>query len=454
MYTRRTDPAFNGAVRRPCYGCGPDKGQTTAVERKERMRCLAWVMAICTGLGGLGVRAQPEVRAEAGADGVAVLVDVLASGDDPEVQLDILKGINSAMEGRRKVTPPAGWAAVRGKLLSSPSREVRAQAQSLAVVFGDGAAFDVMRAVVADRNADARDRAHALESLLLAGDVKLPKLLHALLDDSALREAAVQGLASYDDPETPSLLLGRYAAFSVSERRAALNTLAGRADYATRLVSAVREGKVSAKDLTAATARQLRELDDPAIHQFVDEVWGVARTTPTEKVDLMARYKAGLTEDRLRAADVSHGRAVFARNCAQCHMLYGTGGAVGPDLTGSNRFNLDYVLQNVIDPGAIIAREFQVTLIRTKDGRVISGIAQETDHAVRVVSETGTVIVPRTEIDRLKRSELSMMPEGLINGLSEKDFADLVAYLRTTDQVPLPDGFGESPNPAGEAATR
>jgi putative heme-binding domain-containing protein len=152
----------------------------------------------------------------------------------------------------------------------------------------------------------------------------------------------------------------------------------------------------------------------------------------------MAKYKALLTDDRVRTADASHGRAVFARTCAQCHTLYGTGGKVGPDLTGSNRFNLDYVLQNVIDPSAVIAREFQVTLVRTKDGRVVSGIAQETDNAVKVVSETSTVVVPRDEIDKMKRSELSMMPEGLVNGMSEADFTDLVAYLRTTNQVALP----------------
>jgi putative heme-binding domain-containing protein len=145
-----------------------------------------------------------------------------------------------------------------------------------------------------------------------------------------------------------------------------------------------------------------------------------------------------LTEDRIRSANPSHGRATFARVCAQCHTLYDQGGQVGPNLTGSNRFNLDYVLQNVVDPSAVIAREYQVTLIRTKDGRVVSGIAQETENAVKVISETGTVVVPRDEIDKVKRSELSMMPEGLVNGMSEADFTDLVAYLRTTNQVALP----------------
>jgi putative heme-binding domain-containing protein len=171
----------------------------------------------------------------------------------------------------------------------------------------------------------------------------------------------------------------------------------------------------------------------------VDEHWGVARTTAEDKVEAIEKFKTLLTDRRVAAADASHGRAVFARTCSQCHTLYGEGGQVGPDLTGSNRFNLDYVLQNVIDPSAVIAREFQVTLVRTKDGRVVSGIAAETDHAIKVVSETGTVVVPRDQVDKVKRSDLSMMPEGLIFGLTEQDVADLVAYLRTKDQVPMPE---------------
>lgn len=391
-------------------------------------------------LGCPAAAAQAQADGEADADGVAVLVEMLAENTDPQFQLDILKGINAAMEGRRRVAAPKAWAAVRDKLFASASRDVRAQAQSLAVVFGDTAAFDVMRRTLADRAADAVERRHALQSLLAANDPKLPKILLALLDDAAMREPALLALASYDDPETPRRVLAGYDGFSVAERRAALSTLGGRTEYAKLLVAAVRAGSVPSKDLTAATARQLRELGDEEIDDFVDEVWGVARTSPKEKTDLIAKYKALLTDDRVARADASNGRAVFARNCVQCHTLYGEGGAVGPDLTGSNRFNLDYVLQNVIDPSAVIAKEFQVTLLRTKDGRVLSGIAQEGDHAVTIVSEIGKVVVPHEDVDKIKRSDLSMMPEGLINGFTEKDFTDLIAYLRTTKQVKLPDG--------------
>jgi putative heme-binding domain-containing protein len=373
-------------------------------------------------------------------DSVGVLIGVLAENQDPDFQLDVLKGMNAAMEGRQKVAPPPEWRAVREKLFNSKSAPVRQQAQALGVVFGDEAAFDALRKTLADKRVDSEERIAALNALLAAKDAKLTKVLHGLLEDLAVREAAINALSAYDDAATPALLLSRYKQFDLVTRRAALGTLAGRLEYARQLVSAVNAGKVPVKDLTAATARQLRDLGDPSIDAFVDQHWGVARTTAQDKVEAIEKFKALLTDARVAAADASHGRAVFARTCSQCHTLYGEGGQVGPDLTGSNRFNLDYVLQNVIDPSAVIAKEFQVTLVRTKDGRVVSGIAAETDHAIKVVSETGTVVVPWDQVDKVKRSDLSMMPDGLISSLSEQDMADLVAYLRTKDQVPLPPG--------------
>jgi putative heme-binding domain-containing protein len=384
--------------------------------------------------------------AEPGGDGVALLVRVLADSDDPQLQLDVLRGMTAAMEGRRRVAAPEGWPAVRDKLFASAQAPVRAQAQSLAVVFGDTAAFDLMRRTLADRGADEAERRLALHSLVAAEDPKLVPVLQELLDEPALREAALAGLAAFEDPRTPDLVLARYATFDLPAKRAAINTLAGRVQYARRLVAAVKAGTVPVRDLTAATARQLRDLDDRQIDAFVDQHWGVARATPKDKAEAIEKYKQVLTEQRLRSADASRGRATFVRVCAQCHTLYGQGGKVGPDLTGSNRFNLDYVLQNVIDPSAVIAREYQVTLVRTKDGRVVSGIAADGDHAIRMTSETGTVVVPRAEVERVKRSDLSMMPEGLLNGLGEQDVADLVAYLRTSEQVPLPPG-GDKPQP-------
>jgi putative heme-binding domain-containing protein len=368
-------------------------------------------------------------------EGIALLIDVLKTNDDASFQLDILKGINAALEGRRRIQAPAAWAEVRGKLVDSKNPDVRAQARALAVVFGDDAVFVQMRQTLSDDKAPQSEREAALQSLLAAGDPTLGKTLQSLVTDPALRTRALQGLVAYDDPATPATILGAYGSFNTEAKQAALATLAGRLSYAKALIEAVEAGRVPRPDLTAATVRQLRDLGDKHIDAFVAKHWGVARATPAEKQKEIDRWKSILTDQRLHSADASRGRAVFLKTCAQCHTLYGEGGKVGPDLTGSNRANLDYALLNILDPSAVIAKEYQVTLIRTKDGRVINGIATPGENSVKLLTETGPVVIPKNEIDRMKQSDLSMMPEGLISGMTEEQVADLIAYLRTTTPV-------------------
>jgi putative heme-binding domain-containing protein len=153
----------------------------------------------------------------------------------------------------------------------------------------------------------------------------------------------------------------------------------------------------------------------------------------------MAKYKALLTPGYLQTADTAHGRAVFARTCAACHRLFDDGGAIGPDLTGSQRTNLDYVLENLLDPNAIVYDEYRVTVVETKDGRVVGGLVkQETDKALTLQTQNESVVVPKDEIASRTKSSISLMPEGLLANLKADEVRDLVAYLASPRQVPLP----------------
>jgi putative heme-binding domain-containing protein len=387
--------------------------------------------------GVLTVLTPHASAAGTSADGPALLMQLVARSDDAALQRDILRGVHAALEGRRNVAAPAGWSDVYAKLGHSEDAELRSLTRAVAAIYGDKAAIAEMRKTLEDPAADVEERRAVLRSLLAVNEPSLAATLQKLVNDANMRDPALTGLAAYDDPQTPAVILGAYAMLDLPARRAALNTLAGRLTYARELTAAVKAGRVPKADLTAYTIRQLRDLGDDETNRFVDEVYGIARAASADKAKQIADYKQMLTDDRVAKADASRGRAVFAKTCAQCHALYGAGGTVGPDLTGSQRANIDYVLQNVIDPSSLIAREYQVTLIRTKDKRVISGIATETGAGYKVVTETGVVQVPKEQVDKVKKSDLSMMPEGLLNGMKDTDVADLVAYLRTTSQVPL-----------------
>src|SRR5262249_9920734 len=154
---------------------------------------------------------------------------------------------------------------------------------------------------------------------------------------------------------------------------------------------------------------------------------------------LIARYKALLTSRPARPVDPSLGRAVFAKVCQQCHTLFGLGGQVGPDLTGSNRADLDYVLANVLDPGALIGKDYLAHTLATTDGRILTGIIRAEDQeTITQVTANETITLPKSEVDQRRQSEQSMMPEDLWNTLSEHEIRSLVAYLASPAQVPLP----------------
>jgi putative heme-binding domain-containing protein len=158
----------------------------------------------------------------------------------------------------------------------------------------------------------------------------------------------------------------------------------------------------------------------------------------------------------LKQADLSHGRATYAKTCGACHQLHGEGGKIGPDLTGSNRADLDYLLANLLDPSAIVGRDYQTTIVITDDGRSIAGIVvQETPTSVTLQTPTERVTVSLDEIESRVLSPQSLMPENQLAQLALEAARDLVAYLRHPTQVPLPaDKSSSAPDSPAPGASR
>jgi putative heme-binding domain-containing protein len=117
--------------------------------------------------------------------------------------------------------------------------------------------------------------------------------------------------------------------------------------------------------------------------------------------------------------------------------LYGEGGTLGPDITGSNRANLDYLLFNVLNPNGEVQDDYRMVVLNTRDGRTIAGnVVAETDRQItlRVVGQD-SVVVNKPDIQSRETTAVSMMPPGLFDTLADREVIDLVAYLRTVDPV-------------------
>jgi len=384
---------------------------------------------------GFGARAI----ADDSSDTLGPLVQLLAESDDAQFQLDILKGMSEALKGRAGMAMPQNWPAAAEKLSKSPNAEVRAMGQSLSSFFGDPATMVKLKKIVKDKSAIADVRKKALGDLIEAKQKDLAPLLQESIADADLRGQALRGLAGYEDAKTPAAIFSNYSMFSATDKLDALNTLASRDAYAMELLKKLNDKTIPAKDVSPATVRQLSELKDAAIDKWIATSWGSVKTTPEDKLKEMARIREVVKSSKPEEVNSSRGRGVFMKTCAQCHTLFGEGGKVGPDLTGSGRSDLEYILTNVVDPNAVVGKDYQVWLIRLKDKRLISGIiSREDENGITVLTETETMVLPKPKIERMKQADVSMMPEGLLTGLEKQDLLDLMAYLRSPSQVPLP----------------
>jgi putative heme-binding domain-containing protein len=169
----------------------------------------------------------------------------------------------------------------------------------------------------------------------------------------------------------------------------------------------------------------------------------MVRETSADRTRLIGRFKALLTSRPVRSPEPSLGRAVFAKVCQQCHILFGVGSQVGPDLTGSNRADLDYVLSDVLDPSALIGKDYLAHAIPTADGRILTGIIRAEDKdTITLVTITETIIVSKSELAERRQSKQSMMPEDFWTLLSEHEIRSLVTYLASPAQAPLPAAEG------------
>ncbi len=388
------------------------------------------------------------LRRVAGSGGEAAIARLVAAlekntlnDSSAAIQLTFLEAIRTALAGQRQAAMPARWSAIAAKLDKSPNEQVRLLATALGVTFGDANALSTLRSKLADNAAPEAERLEALGALLGAKDPKLAESLLQLLkldSPSELRVSAIRGLAQYESASATKTLIDSYSEFDAAERRAAIATLSSRVAGATALLNAIADGQIAAADLTADLARQIEYLGDAKVQKLLAENWGQVRESSADRAKLIEAAKKLVERTDLPKPDLELGRAIYSKTCQRCHVLYGVGEKLGPDLTGSNRANLDYLLENIVDPSAVMAHEYRQSIFLTDSGQVITGIVrEENERAVTIQTAEETVVLPKDEIEQRQASEQSMMPDNQLTQFSEHEVRSLLAYLRGKQQNPM-----------------
>lgn len=361
----------------------------------------------------------------------------LLSNTDLALRLQLLEGVRDGLKslGRNGVTKPKNWDEAFAALDATKDAKLTDFTAQIGQLFGDAKAADAQLAVLKDKAAPIERRRQILTAFARdAYAAALPVVL-SLLDEPAIRRDAISALASFDAPQIAPTLIKRYATLSAAEKAEVVLTLSTRRSNASALVAELKKNTIPKTDVTASDARQLYRVLGPSFVEF----WGPITQLASDKQAEMAKYKAMLTDAELARANTSKGRAIYERTCMACHKLYGAGGIIGPELTGSNRADLDYILSQILNPSEVMQESYQLVIVTTRDGRTLSGTVVAEDNqqlTLRLVGQD--TIVTKSEILSREKSPVSMMPEGLLKTLKDDEVRDLIGYLRTPAQVPLP----------------
>lgn len=366
------------------------------------------------------------------------LVELVGTTGELERKVAVLKGMSAGLKGRRKAAEPLGWKLTVEVLSQIDSEELKQLVRELSVVFGDGRAIAEVLQLASDEMGDLSARRDAIRVLVEAQAKEAVPLLIKLLADRNLNGDAAQAVAAFDDPGIPYELAARVSGYPLAAQQNAVASLASRPAWAMILLQAIAEQKIAREVVPAFQIRQMSRYEDEGIRIKVRQLWPELQAGTGDKhlkIEALERQFGG---GGLQEADLKNGRRLFTKNCSNCHTLFGQGAKIGPDLTGAQRSNLRYLLENIVDPSATLAEAYRMSTVALKSGRVLNGvIADQGGPTITVQTPMEKVTIAREEIDEIGSSTLSLMPEGLLDVLKADEVRDLMGYLQVSQQIPL-----------------
>jgi putative heme-binding domain-containing protein len=244
--------------------------------------------------------------------------------------------------------------------------------------------------------------------------------------------AVIAAMAGFPYRSAAVALLEFYPSASPSGRDRILALLSSRPAWAGMLLDALARGQISPKELKPAHVQLVSRLSDPAVVDRLAALWGkVPRVGSPQKKERIAQIRGLLPEGDKGSA--ARGKPIFKEHCSVCHKLFNEGEMIGPDLTGAERGDLDFLLSSLVDPSALVRKEYQAQTVALRDGRIVTGlIIDENDRQLTVIdSNRQKTVVARQAVEEIKPSDVSVMPEGLLDKLTDPQIRDLFRYLQS-----------------------
>jgi putative membrane-bound dehydrogenase-like protein len=362
----------------------------------------------------------------------ALLDEAAAENKYTQFRVDLLTGMAAALNGWSKVNPPRNWKSASEKLSKLDDPEIKKALQKLSLVFGDGRAIEDLKKIAADDKADVTSRRNAIVALSKTSEAAtMFPFLKGHLTNKSLTNVVTKAMARCDEPAVAKLILRQFKKMDPEGKTIAINTLVSRSKWSEQLLDHIETGEIDASFVSAFHARQISSFQDDTLSRKLAATWGEVRQTSQQRLDEINQLRSKLTSSK-NEPNLENGQAIFLKNCATCHTLFGQGGKVGPDLTGSDRKNLNYLLENIIDPNASVADSFRASVIVLEDGRLLTGVViRETERTLDLLTKDDeTITIDLNTIEERRKTKNSLMPEGLLDNLTADQTTDLFHYLR------------------------
>ena len=349
---------------------------------------------------------------------------------------------NAALDGliegfKSKGRPPTvPLEPIFDKLTRNPA--VADKARRLATLLGDTTASRVLIAKVNDTKASLEDRLKGITAARetkdeVARDALVKLFQNSAKETQALYDEALRAIGTFGGDDLGYVITDAWSKFTVPTRRVASEVLVLRSKWRRALLAGVDRKVIRPDDISATARRALARADDSTVRDHADRVLGRYRATAEDKLKLIAQKRKIVLAGE---PDLQAGYEVAKKTCFVCHKLHNEGAAdIGPDLTGVGRSTLDALLHNIIDPNEVIGRGYEAIEVELKDGRAITGrIVEDTPSRIKLVASGPTeFILARSDVDKIRTSEVSLMPEGL-EQMPDADLRNMVWYLLNPPQ--------------------
>ncbi|MGI8965738.1 MAG: PVC-type heme-binding CxxCH protein, partial [Limisphaerales bacterium] len=302
-------------------------------------------------------------------------------------------------------------------------------------IWGNETAIQGTLAAINDSKVPLEERLKAIQSTQQLKSTGARETLLKLMSQQNPEPLLIEGLralSTVGGDAVAAEIVKNWKRFSPVVRQTAAEVLVSRSQWTGAFLSAVEEKTIPTSEISPSLVRTIANYKNAGFNSQIERLLGKYHESSADKLKLIrSKRKVVLNGE----PNIEHGHDLAKKTCFVCHKLYGEGAEVGPDLTGVGRSTLDALLANVIDPNQIVGKGYENVMIETKDGRSVSGrIVENSDTQVKLLAAgPAENLVAKSNIESMRVSELSVMPEGL-EQMPDEDFRDLVWFILSPPQ--------------------